>query len=172
MRALVHRCVEFDLEAERIGELQRAALERLLGVLPNKRGKALTISLSSVVSEAWEGQELPKELMDRLVNQLIAAFDQLPLNEQNILLDTRWEKIKSPALVPLLKRRAELFQDFPEMRQGKAPDSLRLSASALLHWYEMDPNGARPAIINEIMRPRPRYNARSGSPPRRRSRTQ
>src|SRR5882757_2748768 len=31
MRALVHRRIEFDLEAERIGELQRAALERLLG---------------------------------------------------------------------------------------------------------------------------------------------
>ena len=127
---------------------------------PTSARKALTVSLSSVVSEAWDGQELPKELMDRLVNQLIAAFDQLPLNEQNILLDNRWEKIKNPALVPLLKRRAELFQDFPEMREGKASDSLRLSASALLHWYEMDPNGARPAIINEIMRPRPRYNAR------------
>ena len=139
---------------------RRAALERLLGFLPNKRGKALTISLSSVVSEAWDGQELPKELMDRLVNQLIAVFDQLPLNEQNTLLDNRWEKIKSPALVPLLKRRAELFQDFPEMRESKADASLRLSASALVRWYEMDPNGARPAIINEIMRPRPRYDAR------------
>lgn len=139
---------------------RRVALERLLGVLPNKRGKALTISLGSAVSEAWDGQDLPKELMDRLVNQLFAAFDQLPLNEQNILLDSRWEKIKSPALVPLLKRRAELFQDFPEMRESKAYDSLQLSASALLRWYEMDPDGARPAIINEIMRPRPRYNAR------------
>ena len=31
MRAPVHRGVELDLEAEGIGELQRAALERLLG---------------------------------------------------------------------------------------------------------------------------------------------
>jgi len=30
MRALFHRCIEFDLETEGIGELQRAALERLL----------------------------------------------------------------------------------------------------------------------------------------------
>ena len=30
MRALLHRGIEFDLKAERIGELQRAALERLL----------------------------------------------------------------------------------------------------------------------------------------------
>src|SRR5699024_9784904 len=30
MRTLLHRGVELDLEAERIGELQRAALERLL----------------------------------------------------------------------------------------------------------------------------------------------
>ena len=30
-RALLHRCVELDLEAEGIGELQRAALKRLFG---------------------------------------------------------------------------------------------------------------------------------------------
>src|SRR5271169_1281869 len=29
-RALLHRCTEFDLEAEGVGELQRAALKRLL----------------------------------------------------------------------------------------------------------------------------------------------
>ncbi len=31
VRALFHRCIQLDLEAERIGELQRTALERLLG---------------------------------------------------------------------------------------------------------------------------------------------
>ena len=31
MRALLHRGIELDLKAERVGELQRAALERLLG---------------------------------------------------------------------------------------------------------------------------------------------
>lgn len=139
---------------------QQEALDKLLAVLPNKRGQALTISLSTTVNEGWNGQEIQKEVSDKLLSQLLSAFDQLSLNEQNVLLDERWEKIKSPALLPVLKRRAELFQEFPEMREGKAYDSLRLSASALRRWYELDPAGARPAIITEIMRPRPRYDAR------------
>jgi hypothetical protein len=35
-----------------------------------------------------------------------------------------------------------------------------LSAIALRRWYELDPAGARPAIIAEITRPRPRYSAK------------
>jgi hypothetical protein len=46
------------------------------------------------------------------------------------------------------------------MRASDAHESLQLSASALKHWYELDPAGARPAIIAEITRPRPRYDAR------------
>lgn len=136
---------------------QRRAMERLLAVLPVKRGKALTISLSTVVNEAWNGEGLAKDLMDKLVSQLVSVFDQLPVREQNALLGYRWDQIKSPALLPLLKRRAGIYQNFPEMRDSGAYESLQLSANALLHWYEMDPESARPAIIAEIMRPRPRY---------------
>ena len=46
------------------------------------------------------------------------------------------------------------------MREGNAYISLQLSASALRRWYELDPAGARPAIIAEISRPRPRFGAR------------
>jgi hypothetical protein len=47
------------------------------------------------------------------------------------------------------------------MREMNAYQSLQLSGSALRHWYELDPAGARPAIIREIMRPRPRFDART-----------
>jgi hypothetical protein len=33
------------------------------------------------------------------------------------------------------------------------------SAAALAHWYELDPAGARPAILREIVRPKPRFGA-------------
>lgn len=45
------------------------------------------------------------------------------------------------------------------MRDWNASNSLQISASALTHWYELDPAGARPAIIKEILRPRPRFDA-------------
>lgn len=141
-------------------EGQQRALEQLIPALSAKRGKALSISLSTAVNEAWNSTSLPKETTDKLVSQLISLFDQLPLNEQNSLLTYRWDKIGSAALLPILKRYAQSYRDFPQMRESNAYDSRQLSASALRRWYELDPTGARPDVIKEISRPRPRFDAR------------
>ena len=141
-------------------EDQQRVVEDLVAALPNKRGKALSISLSTAVNEAWNGNALPQQTTDKLVSQLVSIFDQLPLNEQNSLLSYRWGKIKSPAMLPILQRYAQSYRDFPEMREVNAYTSLQLSASALRHWYELDPIAARPAIIKEITRARPRFDAR------------
>jgi hypothetical protein len=140
-------------------EAQQRVDEELFAALPGKRGKALSISLSTAVNEAWNGDAVPQQTQEKLVSQLISMFDQLPVNEQNSLLSYRWDKIRSPAILPILKRYAQSYHDFPEMRESKAFDSLQLSASALRRWYELDPAGARPAIITEITRPRPRFGA-------------
>jgi hypothetical protein len=139
---------------------QQRSIEDLVAALSNKRGKALSASLSTAVNAAWNANSLPQQTTDKLVGQLLSLFDQLPPQEQNTLLTQRWDKIKSPALLPLLRRYAQSYQDFPELRESKAYESLQLSASALRHWYELDPTGARPAIITEISRPRPRFSAR------------
>jgi hypothetical protein len=141
-------------------ETQQRVVEELVAALPAKRGKALSISLSTAVNEAWNGSAVPKQTQEKLVGQMISMFDQLPVNEQNSLLSYRWDKIRSPAILPILKRYAQSYHDFPEMSESKAFDSLQLSASALRRWYELDPAGARPAIITEISRPRPRFDAR------------
>lgn len=141
-------------------EAQQRVAKELFAALPGKRGKALSISLSTAVNEAWNGNDVSQETQDKLVSQLVTMFDQLPVNEQNSLLSYRWEKIRSPAMLPILKRHAQSYHDFPEMRESNAYDSLQLSASALQHWYELDPAGARPAIITEITRARPRFDAR------------
>ena len=140
-------------------EAQQRVDEELFAALPGKRGKALSISLSTAVNEAWKGNAVPQQTQEKLVSQLISMFDQLPVNEQNSLLSYRWDKIRSPAILPILKRYAQSYHDFPEMRESKAFDSLQLNASALRRWYELDPAGARPAIITEITRPRPRFGA-------------
>jgi hypothetical protein len=46
------------------------------------------------------------------------------------------------------------------MRESNAYNSLQLSGTALKRWYELDPAGARPDMIKEISRPRPRFDAR------------
>ncbi len=139
---------------------QQRVFEELLAALPGKRGKALPISLSTAVNQAWSLTALPQQTTDKLISQLVSMFDQLPPSEQNNLLSFRWNKIKSPALLPILKRHAQSYRDFPQMRESNAYNSLQLSAAALRRWYELDPDGARPAIITEITRPRPRFDAR------------
>jgi hypothetical protein len=141
-------------------ETQQRVVEELVAVLPAKRGKALSISLSTAVNEVWNGTPVVQKTQEKLVSQLISMFDQLPVNEQNSLLSYRWDRIGSRAMLPILKRYAQTYHDFPEMRDANAYASLQVSASALRHWYELDPAGARPAIIAEITRPRPRYDAR------------
>ena len=141
-------------------EGQQRALEQLVAAMSTKRGKALSISLSTAVNQDWNSTSLPKETTDKLVNQLISMFDQLPLNEQNSLLNYRWDNIGGPAMLPILKRYAQAYEDFPQMRESNAYDARQLSATALKRWYELDPSGARPAIIKEISRPRPRFDAR------------
>lgn len=141
-------------------EAQQRVLEQLLTTLSAKRGKALSVSLSTALSEAWDLNALPQPTTEKLMAQLVSLFDKLSLNEQNTLLSFRWEKIKSPALLPIVKRYAQSYRDFPEMRAEPASESLQLSGTALRRWYELDPAGARSAIINEISRPRPRYDAR------------
>ena len=140
-------------------EENQRAVEQLVAALPIKRGNALSISLATVLAQAWDLDALPKETTDKLIGQLTSIFDQLPLKEQNTLLTFRWNKIASPAMLPILRRYAQSYRDFPEMREVSAYDSLTLSGSALRHWYELDPAGARPAVITEITRPRPRFSA-------------
>jgi hypothetical protein len=141
-------------------EAQRKAVEALAAALPEKRGKALTMSLSTAVNEAWNNPDLPQQTTEKLVGQMVSMFDQLPLEAQNNLLTYRWDKIAGPNMLPILRRYAQAYRDYPEMREVNAYNSLQLSASALRHWYELDPGGARPAIIREITRPRPRFGAR------------
>jgi hypothetical protein len=141
-------------------EQQRQTLEELIAALPSKTGAALTVSLSTAANEAWNVPDVPKATIDKLTEQLISVFDQLSVQDQNMLLTYRWDKIASPKLVPLLRRVAQRYQEFPQMREVNAYNQLEVTGSALRHWYQMDPEGAGPAVIAEITRPRPRYGAR------------
>jgi hypothetical protein len=149
-----------DARSENWKKDQRQMLEALVSALPAKRGKALTVSLTTAVNKAWNGVDLPVETTNTLVAQMVSLFDQLPSDGQALLLTNRWDKVAGPNMVPILRHYAEAYQDFPQMREMKAYSSLELSASALQHWYELDPVGARPAIIREVTRPRPRFGAR------------
>lgn len=144
-------------------EDRRETVEDLIAVLPAKRGKALSVSLHTAANAAWNAG-LPKQATDKLVKQLVSTFDQLPEEAQASLLTYRWDEIAGPAMLPILRRRAQADRVFHDRRDPNAYRSAyrsrELSGSALQRWYELDPSGARPVVINEIARPRPRYGAR------------
>ena len=147
------------LESPHIGrwvrpQEKRKTLEELVQILPNKRGKALSISLYTALNEVWtpvDEQLLSKQTTEKLVSQLISAFDQLSAEQKAWLLEQRWEQIKNPELLPLLKQYAKA--DFSKVGRD-------VTVWALRRWYELNPVSARPAIIDEIVRPHPRFSSR------------
>ncbi|MDP9267165.1 MAG: hypothetical protein M3P27_02425 [Acidobacteriota bacterium] len=147
-------------EVEDWREIQRKVVEQLISTLSTKRGKALSVSLGTAVNEAWNGAPLPSATVEKLVQQFVARFDQLPLAEQNMLLTYRWDKVAGPAMLPILRRYAQNYKEGGNPQDPEGYQSRQLSASALQHWYELDPAGARPAIIREISKAQPRYDAR------------
>jgi len=138
---------------------EQKALQDVARVLPAKRGEALLVSLYSLLDYYWirGGKDLlPKETVDRLVEQLIPVFERLTMEQQASLLGDRWDYIKTPALLPLLKRYSQ--QDFSHVAAAEYPDAMRLPGLALRRWFELDPASARPAIIKEISQPKPRFD--------------
>ncbi len=130
---------------------------RLMDALSSKHGKALAISSDT----AMNGMDpnTPPELRAKLVPQLIDTFNGLPIDKQTAWLAYRWQSVRDPKWLPLLRTIALQYEDYPELREMHAYESLGLSAAALTRWYELDAEGARAAVIAEITRPKPRYNA-------------
>ncbi len=129
----------------------------LLQALPIKRGHALAISADTLLSSEPPTDE--GEAHQQLVATLISNFDQLSLDQKNWWLGMKWETVKSPQWLPTLQKIALEYVDYPgPSNASPGYEHLQLSGSALDRWYELDPDSARPAVIAEILRPRPRYN--------------
>jgi tetratricopeptide (TPR) repeat protein len=147
------------LDQNQESERERTFLQKLVDALPNKHGDALRVSLYTVLNRALthDPPQLPKETIQKLASQLIPMFDQLPTEKQQVSLGWNWDGIKSPALVPTLKRFAET--DLSKVPREDYVNALWRTSWALRRWYELDPVGARPAIIREITRSKPLFGA-------------
>lgn len=131
--------------------------ERLINVLPHKQGKALAVTLDTVLSSL--DTKTSAEIRKQLIPELIGAFKSLSINQQIDWLEYRWDAVKDARWVPTLQTIALQYKDYPELRVMDAYQSLQLSGTALTRWYDLDSSGAREAVMNEIVRPKPRYGA-------------
>jgi hypothetical protein len=131
----------------------------LVDSLSRKRGNALAISLFTALQQTNPTDLLPRETTERLSAQLVGIFDRLPIEKQVELLQYRWDSVGGPAWLPVLRKIAQTYEEFPVPNEMHAYNALQLSGSALQHWYTLTPEEARPAIIREILRPKPRFAA-------------
>jgi hypothetical protein len=141
-------------------EGEEKALEKAMRALPNKRDEILPLCLYSLVDYTWirGGKSLPHDA-DRLIEQLFTIFDRLTPEQKRDLLSTRWAKVKGASIIPLLKRYAAQEHSV-EPGQDIHSNARTIAALALRRWFELDPEGARPAVIAEISRPKPRFGVR------------
>jgi hypothetical protein len=148
-----------DLPAQR-EKAEAQFRQQLISVLGQKRRAALAVSSNTIIEDAAiRSRTLPSDLRQTLTRALVASFDKLPTQKQAELLQYRWPALDQQEMLPLLRKVATRYQDFPELRAMDAYEFNNASGAALTHWYEVDPDQARPTVIHEILRPKPRFNA-------------
>jgi hypothetical protein len=144
--------------ADERSQLEEKFEKELLQSFATKKGKALAVSAYTLVNAAsTQSRQLSPDDKRELTTQLAKVFDSLPLDDQASLLGYPWQNLDKEIMLPLLPKIAQRYSDYPDLRETHAYQANQVSAAALLHWYEMDPAQARPAIIAEIVRPKPRY---------------
>jgi hypothetical protein len=136
----------------------KAERSALIAALANKKGTALDESLKTVMQGI--GSDEAFELKNQFVARLIESFDQLTVKQQLDWLERDWPKVNDPRWLPVVRSIAAQYTDFaPPHNRMDAYQSLKLTGTALMRWYELDPSGARAAVIAEIVRAKPRYSA-------------
>ena len=151
---------KIDNRAAERAELEEEFRRQLIDVLARKRGEALAVSAYTIIDEAaMRGHDLPKDLKQRLTAEIVSGFDRLPVQAQTELFQSRWRVLDKKAMLALLPTVAQRFTNSAELRDMTAFQSNQVSSAALIRWWEMDPQAARPSIIREIERPHPRFDA-------------
>jgi len=124
--------------------------DMLFASLPKKTPAAMILSLETVLrnpmSGYWVIQGSSYDLRDPFSTEIITLaatnFDRLSEETQAALLDTDWDHLRSPLMLPVVRRKAE------------AGDG-----HALLRWLELDPTAAMAFIRQEVVRLAPRFSS-------------
>jgi hypothetical protein len=126
----------------------------LFAALPLKRGDAQIVSLATVLqspsrSEPTEsGADYAQPFAPPVIAAAVANFDRLPLGFQERLLMDHWDTVRSPLMLPVVRRKAEA---------GDGP--------ALLRWERLIPAAAA-FTREEIVRPQARLSSYISGCPR------
>ena len=123
----------YELRRQKINEYE----SQLIASLSSKHPKARAICLSTLLGSATRNGPEPSWLSG-IAASLIADFRELPVGTQSDLLEYRWSKFKSPAMIPVLR---ELYANPP------------IADVALRRLFELAPTEARERLLAEIRNP-------------------
>ena len=124
-------------------------VDRLVGRLDGKRGAARATSVGTLLEMEWRrpmagGDAGAPAWYPRVAALVPEVFGDLPRETQVALLDRRWSKVRSPAMLPLIQR---LLAD-----AGTAEE---LRGVALRRLYQLAPEEGRERILAAIAAPGP-----------------
>lgn len=122
--------------------------EKLISSLPQKRGEAQRISLLTALRYPARGKATPFDaphdlpFPDTVISLVVANYDQFPWESQQQILGPDWALVRSPLMLPLVRRLADAG-----------------NGQALLRWSELDPTPATDFMRQEVLRPVPRFSS-------------
>lgn len=145
------------LSEERSRGLQgliHSAGEQAMRTISLKQGRAKAATLHSLIT--WPNYSGPRvrAQLGQMAAELAPMFAVLSLRQQEEMLQYRWRRIRSPAMVPALHR----ILDQPRL------DSHSLRGTALRRLMQLDPSGGAVRILKEIRRPHQDSNGAFVSP--------
>jgi HEAT repeat protein len=114
---------------------------QLIASLPAKRAEARAVSLNTLL-EMGTRNSAKAPWLPNVVASLMAEFRSLPVMTQSMLLEYRWNMLKGPAILPLLR---DLLANPPQQ-----PFDPSIQATALRRLYELSPVEGRKIILEEI----------------------
>jgi hypothetical protein len=116
--------------------------QRLAVAVSRKVGPALAISLTTIFGNA---ADVPPTA--EVQARLASVFFDLPPDRQASLLEYNWQRLASPAMLPVLRK---VYENPPRT------DWRDLRSLALRRLYELAPDEGRLLILDELRRPQPR----------------
>ncbi len=124
--------------------------DTLFASLPQKTPEADILSLETVLRNPLAGYwvvpgsayDLRQPYSPEVIAMVATVYDRLSPETQAALLDAEWDHVRSPRMLPVVRRAAE-----------------KGDGHALLRWHELDPRTATAFMRIEVLRPEPRFSS-------------
>jgi hypothetical protein len=146
---------------ERYRRTSNVAWQSALSALPKKEGEARADTVQTLLS--FYQAELSPESKAQLGAILSASFLDLPEDRQTSELLWDWDTLRSEAMLPTLQALARRPLNNPGSNLSTAYSRRDLKSAAFKRWYELDSEGAKRQILEELGSGKPSLTAQAVS---------